>query len=140
MISHKSLHDESIDFLSYIVNNDFKKIESILLEGSFDPTFNKNNAISFACLQGKFKIFELLLNDPRIDPSDYYQNTLVSVCHSFSFKNEFTKDHINILKSLLNDPRIDPTNSSSEAFFSTVKYNNVKAFKLFIEDGRANFS
>lgn len=59
-----------------------------------------DNPLTAACEQGHTEIVDLLLSDPRVDPSKQ---------QSFALLVATQEGHTEVVKRLLGDPRIDPS-------------------------------
>ena len=87
-------------------------VRQSLGEGA-DPTYNSNLAIAMASNCGHFDIVELLLNDKRVNPTDYNNRAIHWTNSSLQNKD--------IIKLLLNDVRVRRSLSDEEI----EKYTNI---------------
>ena len=84
-----------------------------------------NYAIQLASRKGHLEIVELLLQDPRVDPSadDNYAIGWAS-----------QNGHLEIIKLLLQDPRVDPSLQSNQIPFITSQLQSKSILFLNFED------
>jgi ankyrin repeat protein len=97
------LQDPNIDmckkYLSYAVYNNSLEIAKLLLTDSrIDLSFDNEMIINVSA-KGNTEIVELLLKDPRVDPT---------VNDNEPLKSAVKLGHYDIIKLLLNDPRVNP--------------------------------
>ncbi len=85
------------------------RIESIIRNKDFDPTFDNNCMIVWACKNELLNIVELLLRDPRVDPSANDNEAILEACVNHNEK---------LMRLLLGDPRVDPSAYKNRAIRS----------------------
>jgi hypothetical protein len=66
---------------------------------------------------------ELLLNDPRIDPTTYEQSALLDAA---------TNGHVDIVRHLLKDPRVDPTIDNNQVLISASEQGHADIVSLLL--------
>lgn len=91
-----------------------------------DIMAHNNLLIINACCNGQKEIVKLLLNDPRVDPSDQNNKAIMQ-----SSDEE-------IIKMLLNDPRVDPSDQNNRLFIDMCSKGYTEIVKLLLDDERIN--
>jgi hypothetical protein len=118
-------------FLKLIEENRIIEIKEYMSSIDNDITFSHNSPFRTACGLGHFELVKLLLNDKRVDPTDFFNEAIVMATYSLN------SDVVNLL---LKDGRVDVTYDYSEAFRRTVDNKDLSSFHLFIKNGKSDFS
>jgi ankyrin repeat protein len=103
-------------------------LKLLLLDKRFESSFFNQQLIR-ACVNGSLEIVQVLLNDPRIDPSVSNQQPLLSACVS---------GRLNLVLLLLKDKRVDPSLFPTQTLFSAFHYTDI--LKVVLEDKRMTSS
>ncbi|KAI9327399.1 ankyrin repeat-containing domain protein [Obelidium mucronatum] len=92
---------ENNDALMKACNNGHVDILRLLLRHGVDPSVNNNQAIFEAAWSENLELVDMLLSDPRVDPSgkDGWESALLVAAQS---------GNIAVMLRLLEDPRLDP--------------------------------
>jgi hypothetical protein len=116
-------------FKEAIKNNDIKIVNSLLYDSDVDVAEGDDFFIRFACDLGYTDIVKLLLSNPKINPSNHYQ---------WSILNAVEKGHFDIVVLLLKDSRMD----TSDFFDTCIEYSSrnkdYKTFNLIWEYHKIN--
>jgi ankyrin repeat protein len=99
----------------------------------FDPSQEKddNVLLDIASAEGHHRVVELLLKDPRIDPSSSFANPIVEAAQN---------NHYLTVEILLKDPRVDPSYPKNLAISWAVENRNTKIIELLTKDPRVDSS
>lgn len=114
----------------------------------------------YACTKGYVEVVKLLLNDYKVDPSDYSNYAIrgaisegceqvvklllkdervnPNACSGFPISEAIEKGYTNTIKVLLNDKRVDFTFYNEDSIVSVSKWNKKKILELLLKDGRTN--
>jgi ankyrin repeat protein len=106
-----------IDIVSFLLTNTQIEIEKSKYTA----------ALTEAVKEGHFKIVEILLKDPRVDPSDDEQ---------IAFEYAIEKKQIDIIKIIIKDKRIDVTYPYNYAIALSFKNKTTEITRLLWEDTR----
>lgn len=87
---------------------------------------NKNDKNIYA------KFVEMLLKNPKVDPSAQDNKAIINACFSCEGCN---KTNLGIIKLLLDDPRVDPSTQDNRAIVEASDYDTIK---LLLDDIRVN--
>ena len=87
----------------------------------------KNKILKTASIYGYSTIVELLLKDPRVDPS---------ISGNFAIQVASKKGHDKVVSLLLADPRIDPTADCNYAIKTAYYYGHYAVIKLLLAHPR----
>lgn len=93
-----------------------------------DPEF-ANNRLQIASEHGDTKIVELLLKNPRVDPSAN-DNLAIHVASQ--------NGHSEVVELLLQDPRVDPAARDNFAIRVASQYGHYEVVKLLLQDPRVD--
>ncbi|KAJ3283507.1 hypothetical protein HDU79_008993 [Rhizoclosmatium sp. JEL0117] len=116
-----------IDGVSWTCPDMFKIVSTLLSSTDFDPSFQKNRALQWACKQEQLEVVKLLLSDSRVDPSANNNLLLVSVCNSAN---------VDLLQIILTDSRIDPSAVNNRALSVACRTGTVEGFQVLLDDKR----
>lgn len=94
-----------------------------------DPTFDSQYMLRYACLEGEFDIVDLLLQDPRVNPS-VQDNIPIKYASEHGFTN--------IVERLLRDPRVDPSAEKQYALKEACFNNRAETIKALLQDPRVD--
>tara|TARA_Y100001960_G_scaffold324037_1_gene403535 strand:- start:535 stop:1629 length:1095 start_codon:yes stop_codon:yes gene_type:complete len=117
-------------FNKAIKENDIQSVKSLINKDRVDPSFDNNSPLLFCCDKGYTEIFELLINDKRVNPAD---NTYFD---GFFMEVVCQKGHFDIAKLLLNDERIDPSISNNHIIHTAYVNEHFDIVKLLWNDQR----
>jgi hypothetical protein len=81
-------------FLDAIDDNDIKTVKSYIKDKTCDIALDDNYAIRQAAINGCLEIVELLLNDPRVDPSVRLNEAILN---SYEYCDELSSFNISML-------------------------------------------
>jgi Ankyrin repeats (3 copies) len=128
------ISDTAMDtFVKLFCNKCFQgsyDIVSYMMKYIVDPADGENNdAIEIASFKGHLEIVELLLSDPRVDPSQNANNSLMDAC---------AEGHLPVVERLLLDPRINPANYNNIAIFYAVSMGHLPIIDRLLLDPRVN--
>jgi hypothetical protein len=87
------------------------------------------NAIRLASKYGHVEVVNLLLNDPRVDPS-FYNNDAIR----WASEN----GQVQVVTLLLKDPRVDPSAYNNHAIRRASENGHVELVKLLLNDPRVD--
>jgi len=110
-----ALHSGCVDFVELLLS---KKIGQL-----------NDRVIVIACKKQYVKIVQLLLDDPRIDPS---------VNNNFVIMWASQYGHIEVVKTLLADPRVDPSAGDNAAIGAASANGHIEVVKILLADPRVN--
>jgi ankyrin repeat protein len=102
------------------------KIARLLLE---DPRVNPSEALSMAVHTGNIDIINLLLENKRVDPSNNNNSLIIRAS---------SKGYFNVVKKLLLDPRVDPSANGNSALRSASRHDHYDIVKLLMSDPRVD--
>ena len=94
-----------------------------------DPTFDSQYMLRYACLEGEFDIVDLLLQDPRVNPS-VNDNIPIKYASEYGFTN--------IVERLLRDPRVDPSAEKQYALKEACKNNHIETANVLLRHPRVD--
>eukprot|EP01127_Copromyxa_protea_P018698 TRINITY_DN5942_c0_g1_i1.p1 TRINITY_DN5942_c0_g1~~TRINITY_DN5942_c0_g1_i1.p1 ORF type:complete len:668 (-),score=42.23 TRINITY_DN5942_c0_g1_i1:77-2080(-) len=81
-----------------------------------------------ACEIGNLELVEVLLKDPRVDPSAH--------CALYPIQFAASEGHTEIYKLLIQDPRVRPELEDDYAFTTAVQGNHIGVLELMLQDPR----
>jgi ankyrin repeat protein len=118
--------DKTFAFKYYCGAGDIGRVQEL----QADPELAEmHSAVKLACLFGRESIVELLLADPRVDPSAKENEAIrVTCCNG----NE------GVAELLLADPRVDPSDKENEAIRQACLYGHTGAIQLLLADPRVD--
>jgi len=119
VVEYHRAFDNSIPLIKQILN---RELTSKDIAGALTKTLWKNNPS-----EEQLEIFNLLLSDKRIDPSED-NNILIR----WSSTNGF----IDLVNFLLQDPRVDPSDGDNAALKGAEMYEHRNIVKLLMNDKR----
>ena len=96
---------------------------------TFDPSFQRNEAIKWATFYGFVDIVKLLLQDKRVDPSAE---------NNYSIRRASELGHIVVVKLLLQDKRVDPSFKGNYAIINASANGRTDIVKLLLQDNRVD--
>ena len=96
-----------------------------------DSSTNDNFLIRWASEQGHDKIVEILLNDPRINPSAHY---------NYAIRHASNNGHDKVVEMLSRDSRVDPSANCDYAIQSASKNGHDKVVEILLKDSRVDVS
>jgi ankyrin repeat protein len=99
----------------------------LLNDSRVDPSNEDNQAIINASIQGHFEIVQLLLQDPRVDPS---ANEAIQIASEYGY--------FEIVRSLLQESRVDPSDQNNIAIQRAIQNGNSEVVRILLEDSRVN--
>ncbi|MCH9717720.1 MAG: ankyrin repeat domain-containing protein [Gammaproteobacteria bacterium] len=118
------------DVLFYACTTNNPTLLSHVLQHADRTLFSAiQNAIVAASENGHADVLNVLLKDPRVDPSDPYA---MAVCLASEH------GHTNVLKVLLNDPRFDPGLMNNRAIIRASENGHLQVVRLLLSDLRVN--
>ena len=106
-----------------------KNMETITKMIQTDPTFDSQYMLRYACVEGEFDILDLLLQDPRVNPS-INDNTPIKYASERGFTN--------IVERLLRDPRVDPSAEKQYALKEACKNNHIETVNVLLRHPRVD--
>lgn len=119
-------------FTTAINNCDAETIARLLNDPDFDPTFNDNDAFVRMCELTRVcsetitkKMFEVLLNDKRINPAAQNQKGLYDL---------YMPTYGDVIMRCIQDPRVDPTLHGSKLFVNACKWGMVEIVKYLLQN------
>ncbi len=118
-----------IQFRYFILYNDPNKFLELYKVSKLDMSFDDNESIGWASIKGHTEIVKILLEDPRVDPSD--RNNL-------AIRLASENGHIEIVKLLLKDPRVDPSDYNNYAIIYASTKGHAEIVKLLLADPRVD--
>jgi ankyrin repeat protein len=90
---------------------------------------HKQNAFILAYEYGYHEVVKLLLQDPRVNPSDNSNSAI---------RYASDKGYLEIVKLLLQDPRVDPSDDGNQAIRWASYYGHLEVVKLLLKDSRVD--
>lgn len=106
-------------------NYDQELIISFLKDKNFikicDVSANNNWLLRWACEKNIIPLFDILIKDKRVDPSDWYNQSLILACKNNS---------IYMVNELLKDSRVDPSDEFNQALNISYKNKNIEIVKM----------
>src|SRR6185503_9095679 len=112
--------DKCDEFNKACENGDIEQVEYLLR--FVDPSIN-NWPIRIASQKGHIDIVRLLLEDTRVDPSEFDNQALYNAC---------SYHHLKVVKLLLTDPRVDPSTQNNLALSCAA--GCIKIVEFLLED------
>ncbi|KAJ3055580.1 hypothetical protein HDU99_007540, partial [Rhizoclosmatium hyalinum] len=91
----------------------------------------ENRALRDAIKFKKFSTFNLLVKDPRVDPSAFDNAVIRST-------GDHNDDHLKFLEVLLQDDRVDPRAGDSEVLRNMAKCGSSRSVSMLLQDGRVD--
>lgn len=110
-----------------IIENDIEKVELLLKDSNFDPSYCDIFSINYACKNGFTEIVKLLLEDSRFNPSNN---------NSYSIIFASGNGHTEIVKLLLKDSRADPSIDDNYPIKKADIDDYTEIVKLLLKDSR----
>lgn len=120
------------ELVTVAVNRQRPDILELLRRRGTDFSANDNEAIRTAVTYPNVDLVNLLLSDPRVDPS---------VDSNLPLKLAVDYGNLDVVKRLLQDPRVDPTTNNSEVIDIALLHNrtNIVDFLMQNESIRAKY-
>jgi len=78
---------------------------------------------------GHAKIVKILLKNPKVDPSYWNNDAIISACK---------KGHTKVVKLLLKDHRVDPGALNNRSICYASQYGHTKIVKILLQDARVD--
>ena len=100
-------------------------VKRLLQSQTIDPS----EALESACRQGHYELFDLLMKDPRTDPTVTNNAAIVSASYN---------GHIKMVKRLLENPRVDPSVKNNRAVRWSSHRGHFKVVKRLLKDPRVD--
>jgi hypothetical protein len=94
---------------------------------NFSINFEKNIPIRLAAKYGHTEVFKLLLDDPRVDPSDDFD---------YAIQAASKNGHCAILNYLLKDKRVDPLRENNWAIKNANQHKQLSSVLILWNDPR----
>jgi hypothetical protein len=138
-------------------------IVGLLLNDSlsrFDPGFDHNRALYWACINDHVNTVRVLLGDPRVNAGDNHNYILADVCfennativklllsnprvnagdnHNMALCNACEYGRNAIVPLLLANPRVDPSDNQNEAIVKASTNGHLDIVRLLMADPRVN--
>ena len=117
------------EFEEAVLNNNFNQVELLLKNVNIDPSGNDGSSFRAAAKYGYTNIVKLLLNDSRVDPSEWND-------HDYAFRSASENGHLEIIKILLEDHRINPANVQNLAILESYSNGHVNIVEILWKDKR----
>lgn len=106
--------------------------------GATNLTYKNNDPIQAACQRGDLELVNLLLADPKVDPTEntadgkrYGSNE-----RQFCIRRAAKEGHIDVVKRLLKDKRVDPAYRNNWALAQCLAKGDLKMCQLLLTDQR----
>jgi ankyrin repeat protein len=111
------------------VRKNMVDIVEILLYKGIDASYDNNNAIKTASLNGSTEVLKILLQDERVDPSDNYNKAI---------RNAIGEGHTDVVRLLLQDSRVDPSDNGNDAIRASIFNGHVDVVRILLQDKRVD--
>ena len=93
--------------------------------------YGDDAAIKYASANGHLAIVQILIEDPRVDPS---------AGDDAAIKNASRKGHLDVVQLLLRDPRVNPSALDNEAIRGALRNGQISVGQLLLQDPRVDLS
>lgn len=145
-IIYAAFEEDQKEIVELIINND-----------KFDPSKENNNIFIKACISGYTEIVKKLLRDPRVNPCDQNNKAIICASEQENgifeilmddsridpscedgivFENVCAVGNQYMVGKLLEDSRVDPSLNDNIGLYRAMKYNNVEVVNILLKDNR----
>jgi hypothetical protein len=106
--------------------------------GATNLTYKNNEPIQMACDRGDLELVNLLLKDPKVDPTVNTSDgkRYNSDERQFCIRRAAKGGHIDVVKRLLKDKRVDPSYRNNWALAAALEKGDFEMCKLLLTDPR----
>jgi len=131
------LHFDQVEYFQYFNYEDVEhlllnagpKVVSYLLKNNDLPKDFLLSLFKSSVKDNKVEIIEVLLSDPRVDPS---------ASNNYAIREASKYGHVEIVKLLLSDPRVDPSAEDNYAIDFASLFGRIKVVELLLSDPRVD--
>ncbi len=120
-------YDSLLCDLVGIIRNGEVKILQIYLQYGVDPSQDNNIAITIATRGNNIEVLDLLLADPRVNPSTGFNKPLL---------NALSRGHIEMANRILDDPRFNPRINQDKLLQEAYNHSNIEILWRLLSNPR----
>ena len=148
-------------FIDYVKRGNYQNVEMMIENNIVDPSENDNIALIIATKEGRDKVVEILLLDPRVNPSSQQNKAFKNATSSMSYNAAIVKLLLNDERLVIDDEEIKIAKSGSfskyilsdlenygkyknidlnqydfDKFMNEIKNNNIILTKMLLKHGK----